>query len=146
MAAPEPGCPYTELGLRPPASPPLTDGSRRHRFSIAAVQQIGGVNRVSTHHIVLVGQRGTITIPKDMRQALDLEVGARLTADLVDGALVLRPVRVTTDDRARRRRLIEETNAAYAHLREDPAAWEQHLKEREEWDATLADGLEPADG
>jgi len=60
--------------------------------------------------------------------------------------LVPRPSKGTTGNTARRRRLTEDTNAAYARLREDPAAWEQHLKEREEWDAALADGLEPADG
>lgn len=39
--------------------------------------------------------------------------------------------------------LLDRTNAAYAALRADPDAWREELAEREEWDATLADGLEP---
>jgi len=101
---------------------------------------------MSAQDLVLVGQRGTITIPKDIRDALGIETGSRLQPDLVDGALVLRPVRVSADDRERRRRLIEDTNAAYAKLREDPRAWDQHLRERAAWDVTLSDGLDPADG
>ena len=42
----------------------------------------------------------------------------------------------------RRRRILEMTNAAYAALRADPARWQEELDERDEWDATLADGLE----
>ena len=42
----------------------------------------------------------------------------------------------------RRRRMLELTNAAYAALREDAAAWQEELDERKAWDATLADGLE----
>jgi hypothetical protein len=33
-------------------------------------------------------------------------------------------------------------NAHYEALRSDPEAWEEHVRERELWDATLADGLE----
>ena len=39
-------------------------------------------------------------------------------------------------------RLLEATNAAYAALRADPAAWRELQDERAEWDATLNDGLE----
>ena len=41
----------------------------------------------------------------------------------------------------RRRRFLEETNAAFATLRKDPAAWTALRAERREWDATLLDGL-----
>jgi predicted transcriptional regulator len=41
----------------------------------------------------------------------------------------------------RRQRLIEETNARYAALRQDPAAWADEQGERAAWDGTLADGL-----
>lgn len=37
---------------------------------------------------------------------------------------------------------LEALNAAYAALREDPAAWGQLKEERLAWDATLLDGLE----
>ena len=42
----------------------------------------------------------------------------------------------------RRQKLLDETNQAYARLRDDGEAWADELKERGEWDATLADGLE----
>lgn len=41
----------------------------------------------------------------------------------------------------RRRRFLEEVNAGFAALRNDPKAWQEELAEREEWDRTLADGL-----
>lgn len=41
----------------------------------------------------------------------------------------------------RRQRLIAETNARYAALRDDSPAWADELREREAWDATLSDGL-----
>jgi hypothetical protein len=40
----------------------------------------------------------------------------------------------------RRRRLLEEANAAYAVLRNDPEVWEEIQTERAEWGA-LSDGL-----
>jgi len=36
----------------------------------------------------------------------------------------------------------EKTNRAYATLKADPKAWKQELEERQEWEATLRDGLE----
>ena len=42
----------------------------------------------------------------------------------------------------RRRRILESSNAAYAALKADPAAWQELQDERTEWDATLGDGLE----
>ena len=44
----------------------------------------------------------------------------------------------------RRQRLIDRTNAAYAALREDPAAGQAEQAERAAWDATLGDGLADA--
>lgn len=44
-------------------------------------------------------------------------------------------------DAYRRERVLEETNAAFAALKNNPKAWEHEQKERREWDATLADGL-----
>lgn len=53
----------------------------------------------------------------------------------------------TVVDRAvedyRRRRILEETNAAYAALRADPVDWQAELDERRLWDSTLMDGLDP---
>jgi hypothetical protein len=41
----------------------------------------------------------------------------------------------------RRKRFLEELNAAYAALRGDAKAWATVEREREEWDRTLLDGL-----
>ena len=46
----------------------------------------------------------------------------------------------------RRQRFLEQVNAAYAKVRDDPDAWEELDAERREWDATLADGLVAAEG
>ena len=39
----------------------------------------------------------------------------------------------------RRQSFIEQANKAYSALRDNPEAWETELKERGEWEATLAD-------
>ena len=41
----------------------------------------------------------------------------------------------------RRKRFLEQVNAAYASLRRDVKAWEAVERERREWDQTLLDGL-----
>jgi hypothetical protein len=46
----------------------------------------------------------------------------------------------------RRQRFLETVNAAYAALRADPRGWADVETERAAWDATLADGLEVAEG
>jgi predicted transcriptional regulator len=46
----------------------------------------------------------------------------------------------------RRQRFLEQVNAAYATLRDDPRTWEEIEAERREWDTTLADGLIAAEG
>lgn len=40
----------------------------------------------------------------------------------------------------RRKRLLEQANAGYAALRDDPQAWQEELAERTQWESTLADG------
>lgn len=42
----------------------------------------------------------------------------------------------------RRELLFARADQAYAALRSDPAAWQQELNERAEWEATLMDGIE----
>ena len=44
----------------------------------------------------------------------------------------------------RRQRLLDEANAAYTTLRNDPEAWRAELEERAPWDGTLADRADPA--
>lgn len=41
----------------------------------------------------------------------------------------------------RRQRFLEDLNAGFAALRNDPDAWKEVLDEREEWEHTLSDGL-----
>jgi predicted transcriptional regulator len=45
-------------------------------------------------------------------------------------------------DLYRRKRFLDGLNADFAALRQNKAAWEEELAERDSWDATLADGLE----
>lgn len=42
----------------------------------------------------------------------------------------------------RRHYILTQTNKAYAKLRENPKAWEEEIKERQNWENTLSDGLE----
>ena len=42
----------------------------------------------------------------------------------------------------RRRRILDLANERYAMLRADPAGWEDERAERQQWENTLADGLE----
>jgi hypothetical protein len=41
-----------------------------------------------------------------------------------------------------RNKFLDEVNAAYARLRNDPKAWKEEQGERTVWDKTLNDGLE----
>ena len=41
----------------------------------------------------------------------------------------------------RRRRFLEEVNAAYTPLRQNAETWREVEQERSEWDGTLGDGL-----
>jgi len=42
----------------------------------------------------------------------------------------------------RRQRFLEENNRAFEALRADASAWKGEQAEREQWDITVADGLE----
>lgn len=46
-------------------------------------------------------------------------------------------------DAYRRKLFFEKMNAGYAELQADPEAWAEHVAERNLWDATLMDGLDP---
>ena len=45
-------------------------------------------------------------------------------------------------EKYRHQRLLQETNEAYAALRENPKACKAELAERKEWEITMADGQE----
>ena len=46
-------------------------------------------------------------------------------------------------DSYRREKFLEEANAAFAALRNDPEAWREEQQERQIWDQVAQDGLEP---
>jgi hypothetical protein len=48
-------------------------------------------------------------------------------------------------DDYRRKVFFEKLTAEYAELKTDPQAWAEELAERKLWDATLMDGLDPAE-
>ena len=43
----------------------------------------------------------------------------------------------------RRRKMLEATNEAFSVLKADKKAWKEELNERELWENTLSDGVEP---
>ncbi len=43
----------------------------------------------------------------------------------------------------RRRKMLEATNEAFSTLKADTKAWKEELNERELWENTLSDGVEP---
>jgi hypothetical protein len=45
----------------------------------------------------------------------------------------------------RRKAFLDAVNAGYGALRADTQAWDEDLAERKLWDATLMDGLDPAE-
>jgi AbrB family looped-hinge helix DNA binding protein len=89
-----------------------------------------------------VGKRGTVVIPAQLRQRFDLHEGALVVIEAQEDGVLIRPAVVVPLDSELRRRWLQETNAAYADLRADPAAWQAELAERAAWDATLMDGLD----
>jgi hypothetical protein len=76
----------------------------------------------------------TVRVTPETRERLARLARARglSTPDLIDELA----------KRAEEDALLARMNAHYDALRSDPAAWEEHVRERELWDATLADGLE----
>lgn len=44
-------------------------------------------------------------------------------------------------DRWEREEFLAAVNSAYGELKQNKEAWEEELRQREEWDDTLADGL-----
>jgi hypothetical protein len=77
---------------------------------------------------------GTVRIPAAVHQKLKLmaaKSGMSMSCTLEKAVETLR-----------RQTLLEETNRAYAALRNDPGAWAGEQAERGDWEATLADGLE----
>lgn len=76
----------------------------------------------------------TVRIRKETRETLrelERETGWR-TSELLDRAV----------EQFRRSMILDLTNAAYGALRADPGSWTELQAERDEWDGTLADGLE----
>ena len=75
----------------------------------------------------------TIRIPTEMHEEL------RGFAE--DEHSTLTGVLVAALELYRRERFVARVNAGYSLLREETAAWKDHLAEREAWDSTLGDGI-----
>ena len=78
----------------------------------------------------------TIRIPTEMHEEL------RGFAE--EGHSTLTAVLVEALELYRRERFVARVNAGYSLLREETAAWKEHLAERDSWDATLEEGLPTA--
>ena len=83
--------------------------------------------------------RNTVRIPAELHAQLEkLAKG--------EGGTLLSVLRKAVEryvhERGERERFLEEVNAGYAALREDPKASAELDQERRLWEATLADGLE----
>ncbi len=75
----------------------------------------------------------TIRIPAEMHE--------ELRAFAEEGNSTLTGVLVEALELYRRERFVARVNAGYSQLREETAAWKDHLAKRDAWDATLSDGL-----
>lgn len=76
----------------------------------------------------------TVRISKETHQALHAlarESGMSIASLIAEAVETLR-----------RQRLLEQSNAAYAALRDDAAAWAAEQQERRLWEATLLDEAE----
>jgi hypothetical protein len=77
-----------------------------------------------------------LTVPITPRAHQTLQELSNLTGD---------PLPVVLDkavEAYRRKQFLEGLSADFAALRQNPAAWQEELQERADWDATLADDLE----
>lgn len=68
--------------------------------------------------LIKVLRAGQVTLPADVRRALSLKEGDYLEAELVEGALRLRPVSVV--DRAAAWRQVREAQAAVRYVGDKP--------------------------
>ncbi len=79
----------------------------------------------------------TVGISEKARQTLTelAEQTGKTVQDILDQAV----------EDYRRKVFFEQLNADYAALKADPQAWAEELEERRLWEATLGDGLDPAE-
>ncbi len=80
-----------------------------------------------------------INVAVSERSWRDLRLTAQVTGE-TESALLEKAIREFC-----RRKFFEAANASYAALRADPQAWAEELAERQRWDATLMDGLDPSE-
>lgn len=71
-----------------------------------------------------------------------VETHAKLAALATEDRRPMGEVLTDLIERERRRRLFDDGDAAYARLREDPAAWAEYQEELRSLEGTLMDGLE----
>jgi AbrB family looped-hinge helix DNA binding protein len=93
-----------------------------------------------------VRQRGQVTIPASVRRSAQIKEGSTVEFEVVADGILLRPLTILDEDvsidAAFARDVITRTVAGYAALRDDPERWAAELREREELDGTLGDGLD----
>lgn len=89
-----------------------------------------------------VGKRGTVVIPAALRRRFGITEGSLVIAEAREDGILLRPAVALPLDLARRQRLLDETNQAYAALHAEPEAWQAEVAEQEAWETTLLDGLD----
>ncbi len=68
-----------------------------------------------------VGRTGTVALAAELRRRFGLEEGVPVVTEAREDGILVKPVAPSSDP-DQHRRLIEETNRAYAALREDAAA------------------------
>lgn len=89
--------------------------------------------------------KGQLTIPLRARRHAGLQEGSIVELEMVDGGILLRPRPLADEemsvDAEFAKKMIAETVAGYAALREDPGAWRIELRERAELEGPLGDRL-----
>jgi hypothetical protein len=76
-----------------------------------------------------------------MRVRTDIHALARQLA--ADEGVSMQDILQRALSNYRRARMFDLADQGYAALRAEPGAWAEELAEREAWDATLADGIDP---
>jgi hypothetical protein len=73
---------------------------------------------------------------------VDKEIREKLRELAAQNRCSMRAVLEQAVEAYRRQVFLEKTNEAFAALRANPQAWEEELEERQEWEATLMDGID----
>lgn len=90
--------------------------------------------------------QGDLEVELIMATTTTVRIGAQAHATLsqlaVETGQTMQEVLARAIEAYQSRHFIEQANAEYAALRDDPAAWQEELAERAAWDLTATDDLE----